>query len=180
MREVSILRCLGNDKNLLGGRKMFKYIIQFVVGFFTLIVSTFIAWYEGSTITNNSFEWEYSTPFSKLLNIEITNGRDISQLDYFVYAAKFHPLFPTIMIVSTFYILSVVGYLLIQNKSKWTIGFWGLISCMMILLSGIIFNSPTTGGRILFWVALVSGLICIAVAILVGLRNFKKKVTVDL
>lgn len=84
------------------------------------------------------------------------------------------------MIVSTFYILSVVGYLLIQNKSKWTIGFWELISCMMILLSGIIFNSPTTGGKILFWVALVSGLICIAVAILVGLRNFKKKVTVDL
>ncbi|MEK3953630.1 MULTISPECIES: YjdJ family protein [Psychrobacillus] len=159
---------------------MFKYVLQFIVGIFTLVVSTFIAWYEGSTITNNSLEWGYSTPFTKLFNIEITNGRDINQLDYFVYAAKFHPLFPAIMIVSAFYILSVVGYLLIKSKSKWTTGFWGLLSCIMLLLSGFIFNSPTIGGRILFWIALVSGLISIAVAMFVGLRNFKNKETVEL
>ena len=159
---------------------MFKYVLQFIVGIFTLVVSTFIAWYEGSTITNNSLEWGYSTPFTKLFNIEITNGRDINQLDYFVYAAKFHPLFPAIMIVSAFYILSVVGYLLINSKSKWTTGFWGLLSCIMLLLSGFIFNSLTNGGRILFWIALVSGLISIAVAMFAGLRNFKNKVTVEL
>ncbi|MEK3980514.1 YjdJ family protein [Psychrobacillus sp. FSL K6-2836] len=159
---------------------MYRYMLQFIVGILTLVVSTFIAWYEGSTITNNSLEWGYSTPFTKLFNIEITNGRDISQLDYFVYAAKFHPLFPAIMIVSTLYILSVVGYLLIKNKSKWTIGFWALLSCIMILFSGFIFNSPTIGGRILFWIALVCGLISIAVAVFVSLRNFKNKVTIEL
>ena len=84
------------------------------------------------------------------------------------------------MIVSTFYIMSIVGYLLLKSKSKWTKGFWGLISCIMILLSGFIFNSPTIGGRILFWITLVSGLISIAVAAFVGLSNFKNKVTNEL
>ena len=157
---------------------MFKYVLQLIVGTFTLVVSTFIAWYEGSAITYKSLEWGYSTPFTKLFNIEITNGRDISQLDYFVYAAKFQPLFPAIMMVSVFYILSVGGYYLIKYKPKWAIGFWGLIGCIILLLSGFIFNSPTIGGRIIFWITLVSGLISIAVAVLV-LKKFQAHVTVN-
>ncbi|MCZ8538647.1 YjdJ family protein [Paenisporosarcina quisquiliarum] len=158
---------------------MFKYVLQLIVGIFTLVVSTFIAWYEGSAITYKSLEWGYSTPFTKILNIEITNGRDISQLDYFVYAAKFQPLFPAIMMVSVFYILSIVGYYLVKYKPKWAIGFLGLIGCIMILLSGFIFNSPTIGGRVFFWITLVSGLISIAVAFFVCLRNFKYTVSVN-
>ncbi|MCM3358747.1 YjdJ family protein [Psychrobacillus sp. MER TA 171] len=158
---------------------MFKYVLQLIVGIFALLVSTLITWYEGSAITYNSFEWEYSTPFTKLFTIEITSGRDISQLDYFVYAAKFQPLFPAIMMLSVFYILSVVGYYLIKHKSKWAIGIWGFIGCIMILLSGFIFNSATIGGRIFFWITLVSGLISVAVAVFVYLINFKHKVTVN-
>ena len=156
---------------------MFKYVLQLIVGIFTLVVSTFIAWYEGSAITYKSLEWGYSTPFTKMLNIEITNGRDISQLDYFVYAAKFQPLFPAIMMVSVLYILNVVGYYLVKYKPKWAIGFLGSIGCIMILLSGFIFNSPTLGGRIFFWITLVSGLISIAFAVV--LRNFKYTVSVN-
>ena len=102
---------------------MFRYISQLIIGSFILAVSTFIAWYEGSAIIENSFEWKYSTPFTKLFNIEITNGHDISQLDYFVYAAKFQPLFPAIMTVSVLYILSVIGYYLIKRNTKWAISF---------------------------------------------------------
>ncbi|MFJ8067145.1 YjdJ family protein [Psychrobacillus sp. NPDC096426] len=158
---------------------MFKYVLQLIVGIFTLVVSTFIAWYEGSAIARTPWEWRYSTPFSNLFNMEITNGRDISQLDYFVYAAKFQPLFPVIMMASVLYILSIVGYYLIKNKPKWAIGFWGLMGCMMILLTGFIFNSPTIGGRIFFWISLTSGLINIAVAGFVYFRNFKHKVTIN-
>ncbi|WP_391122263.1 YjdJ family protein [Psychrobacillus sp. L3] len=157
---------------------MFKYVLQLIVGIFTLVVSTFIAWYEGSTITNIVWEWRYSTPFSNLFNIEITNGHDISQLDYFVYAAKFQPLFPAIMMISVIYILSVVGYYLIKYNPKWAIGFFGGIGCIMILLCGFIFNSTTIGGRIFFWITLVSVLISIAVAVFVYLRNFKHKLTI--
>jgi len=93
-----------------------KYILQLIIGIFILAVSTFIAWYEGSAIIDNSLEWKYSTPFTELFNIDITNGRDISQLDYFVYSAKFQPLFPTIMMVCVLYILSVIGYYLIKRN----------------------------------------------------------------
>jgi len=93
-----------------------KYILQLIIGIFILAVSTFIAWYEGSAIIDNSLEWKYSTPFTELFNIDITNGRDISQLDYFVYSAKFQPLFPTIMMVCVPYILSVIGYYLIKRN----------------------------------------------------------------
>lgn len=103
---------------------MVKYILQLIIGIFILAVSTFIAWYEGSAIIDNSLEWKYSTPFTELFNIDITNGRDISQLDYFVYSAKFQPLFPTIMMVCVLYILSVIGYYLIKRNPKWAIGYW--------------------------------------------------------
>jgi len=123
-------------------------MLQLIIGIFTLAISTFIAWYEGSAIIEKPFEWKYSTPFTGLFNIEITNGHDISQLDYFVYAAKFQPLFPVIMMVSVLYILSVIGHYLIKRNTKWAIGFWGLTGCICILFSGLIFNSPTIGGRI--------------------------------
>jgi len=150
-----------------------KYILQLIIGIFILAVSTFIAWYEGSAIIDNSLEWKYSTPFTELFNIDITNGRDISQLDYFVYSAKFQPLFPTIMMVCVLYILSVIGYYLIKRNPKWAIGFWGLTGCICILLSGLIFNSPTIGGRIFFGMTLISGILSMTVTVIVWLRNSK-------
>ena len=152
---------------------MFRYISQLIIGSFILAVSTFIAWYEGSAIIENSFEWKYSTPFTKLFNIEITNGHDISQLDYFVYAAKFQPLFPAIMTVSVLYILSVIGYYLIKRNTKWAISFWGLTGCICIILSYLIFNSPTIGGKVFFWMTSMSGILFVIVAGLVCLRSYK-------
>ena len=159
--------------------KLFKYMLQLIIGIFMLVVSTFIAWYEGSAIIEKSLEWKYSTPFTELFNIDITNGRDISQLDYFVYSAKFQPLFPAIMMVSVLYILSVIGYYLIKNNTKWAIGFWGLIGCICMLLSGLIFDSPTIGGRIFFWMTSISGVLCMTVTVIVWLRNYKQKITVN-
>ena len=159
---------------------MFKYILQLIIGTFTLAIFTLIAWYEGSAIIEKSFEWKYSTPFTGLFNIEIKNGHDISQLDYFVYAAKFQPFFPAIMMVSVLYILSVIGHYLIKRYTKWAIGFWGLTGCLSMLLSGFIFNSPTIGGRIFFWLTSISGILCMAVTVIVWLRNYKQKITVNI
>ena len=159
---------------------MFKYILQLIIGILSLTISTLIAWYEGSAIIEEPFEWKYSTPFTGLFNIEITNGYDISQLDYFVYAAKFHPFFPAIMMVSVLYILSVIGHYLIKQYTKWAIGFWGLTGCICIVLSVLIFNSPTNGGRIFFWLTSISGILCMAVTVIVWLRSYKQKITVNI
>ena len=156
---------------------MFKYVFQILVGILTLVVSTFIAWYEGSAIINNSIEWKYSTPFTNLFNKEIMNGRDISQLDYFVYAVKFQPLLPTLMMVSILYIVSVTGYYLMKSKSKWIIGFWGLTGFIMIVFSVLIFNSSTIGGSIFFWIPSISGFLYIAVAVLLWSKKLKYKRT---
>lgn len=38
----------------MGRKKLFKYVLQIIVGTFILMCSTYIAWYEGSAITDNS------------------------------------------------------------------------------------------------------------------------------
>ncbi|MDN4492815.1 YjdJ family protein [Ureibacillus aquaedulcis] len=154
---------------------MFKYVLQLLIGIFIFVVTSFIAWYEGSAITENTLEWRYSTPFTKLFNIEISNGADISQLDFFVYAVKFQPLFPTIMIISLLYILSVTGFYLIKSNSKWAIGFLGTISFIMLSISGLTFNSTTSGGDIYFWITSLGGLLFMEVAALVWSKFRKHK-----
>lgn len=162
-----------------GGLIMFKYVVQLIVGIFTFVAATFIAWYEGSTIAENTLEWGYSTPFTNLMNIEITKAQDISQLDYFVYAAKFQPLFPAVMLISLFYSLSVIGFSLIKNHSKWVIGFWSVSTGIMVLLSGFIINSTTNGGQVLFVISLVSGLLSLAVVVTLLRRKSKQKMTAE-
>ena len=129
---VTSLTSKGEGRSIL-----FKYVIQLILGFLTLSMSTAISWYEGSGIIDNPLEWKYSTPFSQIFNIEINNGQDISQLDYFVYAAKFQPFFPTIMTVSVLYICTVVIFFIFQLNHQLAIILSGIISCVFIVISGI-------------------------------------------
>ncbi len=117
---------------------MFKYILQFIIGMFFLIISTFFAWYEGSAIVDNSLEWGNSTPFTHFSNIDITNGQNISQLDYFIYAAKFQPLFPAMMIISVLYMVGIIGFYLLNRKLKSAKIYWELLGCILILFSASI------------------------------------------
>jgi len=181
---------------------LFKVVVQLVIGFVTLLMSTAISWYEGSEIIDDSLEWKYSTPFSQLFNIEINNGQDISRLDYFVYAAKFQPLFPTIMIVSVLYIFTVLLdyfvyaakfqpffptimtvsvlyifavliFFIYQLNRQLAIILSGIISCVVIVSSGIFLNSTTSGGNIFFWITAVGALIFISITISLW---YKKKI----
>ncbi|MDF2946528.1 MAG: hypothetical protein K0S51_1207 [Bacillales bacterium] len=78
------------------------------------LFSTLAAWYEGSEIVNNPYEWKYSTPFTQLMGVNITDYKDISQLDYFVYAAKFSLAFP-IMLICAIYIFAAITYLFLKK-----------------------------------------------------------------
>lgn len=150
---------------------MFKYVIQLILGFLTLLMSTAISWYEGSGIIDNPLEWKYSTPVSQIFNIEINNGQDISQLDYFVYAAKFQPFFPAIMIVSVLYICTVVIFFIFQLNHQLAIILSGIISCVFIVISGIFFNSSTVGGNVFFWITAVGAFIFVSMAISLWYRK---------
>ncbi|MDL4839489.1 DUF4306 domain-containing protein [Aquibacillus rhizosphaerae] len=90
-----------------------KYIIQYLLALIVLFLSSLAAWYEGSAIRDNPWEWNNSTFFSTLLNGEIKDTADISQLDHFIYAAKFSPIFPILIVCShhIFYFLVVIYFL---------------------------------------------------------------------
>lgn len=147
------------------GERVFKYLIHIITGTFVLMVSTLVAWYEGSTITNISWEWKYSTPFSNLFNIEILNGQDISQLDYFVYAVKFQPFFPALMLISVLYIIGIIIFYLIKLKSIWTSIIGGFMGICLLIISGFISNPSTNGGWIFLWISLSSGMIYTIIAV---------------
>ncbi|HZH61603.1 MAG TPA: YjdJ family protein [Metabacillus sp.] len=144
---------------------MIRFITQFGVAAMFLLFSTAVAWYEGSAILNNPWEWRYSTPFTQLINGEVSNQSDISQLDYFIYASKFKPAFPIIMILSSLYILILSGFYSLKQKKKWFSYYLLVLGGGLFLFSYFTFNSPTVGGRILFSLFIICGLLCVTTAL---------------
>ncbi|WP_078554408.1 YjdJ family protein [Bacillus alkalicellulosilyticus] len=157
---------------------MFWFFIQLGIATVILIFSTFASWYEGSAILDNPWEWEYSTSFSQLTNGEVQNVKQISQLDHFVYAAKFQPTFPLIMVCSGLYLLLLIGYQLYKSQIKLFIYFLSLLAGSLFVLSYSVFNSPTLGGQIFFYFGLVSGILCITIAVFFYFMFFKRKAKV--
>ena len=159
---------------------MFKYVLQLMIGFLVFMFSTIIAWYEGSAIIENSFDWKYSTPFSKLLNIEITNGHDISQLDYFVYAAKFQPLFPSIMMFSALYMLVVLIVLLQRFKQKVAIIVSAILGLLLVGICGLLVKAQVIGGPVLFRISLLGACSFLAIALIIWYQRHKQKTHVSI
>jgi Domain of unknown function (DUF4306) len=145
---------------------MIRFIIQFGVASFFLLFSTTVAWYEGSAILDNPWEWKYSTPFTQLMYAVVSNPSDISRLDYFVYAAKFQPTFPIIMVLSSLYLLILIGYCIFRQEKSVFVIYLSILGGGLIFLSYFIFNSPTAGGQIMFYIFLVCGIFCIVTALM--------------
>lgn len=153
---------------------MVCFFTQLGIAIIFLLLSTFASWYEGSAIVDNPWEWKYSTPFSQLLYGVVQNTYQISQLDYFVYAAKFQPTFPVIMLISGLYLLILIGYQLFKNHKKRFVYFLSLLSGTLFILSYLVVNSPTIGGQIFFYFGLTSGILCITGAVIIYLIVFKR------
>ncbi|MFB9976397.1 YjdJ family protein, partial [Pallidibacillus thermolactis subsp. kokeshiiformis] len=145
---------------------MIRYIQFGVVSFF-LLFSTAVALYEGSAILNAPWEWPYSTPITQILYGVVHNSSDILILDYFVYAAKFQPTFPIIMVLSSLYLLILTGYYTLKRKKKMFAYFLSFIGGGLFLLSYFTSNSPTVGGHKMSFLFLICGLICIATALII-------------
>ncbi|MGV3266087.1 MULTISPECIES: YjdJ family protein [Bacillaceae] len=139
--------------------------MKFGVSSLLLLFSTFVSWYEGSEILNRSFEWRYSTPFSHFLYGEVNKPSDISQLDYFVYAAKFQPGFPIIMFLSSLYMLILIGYYIFQEEKKGLAYYLTFLGSGILILSYITSNSSTAGGQIIYYLFLMGGVSCIVIAL---------------
>lgn len=136
-----------------------------------LMFSTFATWYEGSAIREDPWEWKYSTPFSKWLHGEVTDPSDISGLDHFIYAAKFSPLYPTLILISLSYIIILSGYLLLKNNKRKLSVFLLLISVPYIISGISVSQSPTTGGTYFIITFLTVGIINLVLGLLIFLKT---------
>jgi Domain of unknown function (DUF4306) len=141
-----------------------KYWSQIGVGLLVFGFTALFSWYEGSALLDNPWEWKYSTPFSEMIHGNVLTQRKIVELDFFVYAAKFSPLFPSVMIMSASHLLVLLGYRFLKHRGFPL--FLTLFGMMYLLMSSFIVPSPTTGGSILFWLFVLMGLFLIILATL--------------
>lgn len=122
-----------------------KYWIQILTGLTLFIFSSLVTWYEGSELLNNPWEWEHSAIFSKALDRNVLATSDIVDLDHFVYAAKFRPVYPTIMVLSLVYLLSVVGIVFFRNRSRAFSAYYSILGACLLLVALSMFPTTTSG-----------------------------------
>jgi len=143
----------------------FKIIIQFGLASIFLLLSTGATWYEGSTILEKPWEWKHTAIFSQMANGQVENINDILAIDHFVYAAKFAPTFPLVMLLSATYLIILVGYLLLKRKDKTFTYYLSGVGVLFLVLSGFVSKSPTTGLKFFFVSFLQVGIVAVAIAL---------------
>ncbi|MGG3916344.1 YjdJ family protein [Rossellomorea vietnamensis] len=147
-----------------------KYWSQVGIGLLVLGFSILVSWYEGSSLLENPWEWRYSAPFSEMVHGSVTDANDIVVLDFFVYAAKFSPLYPGMMILSVSYLFLLIGFRLFKQT-----GFrisLALLGVIYLTLCVVISSSPTAGGDTLFWLFLLVGVLMIVAACVIHVVPF--------
>ncbi|MBO9129449.1 YjdJ family protein [Bacillus sp. 165] len=96
------------------------HLVQLGFCFIVFIVSTLLSWYQGSQLVDRPDEWKYTAKFTKWLykKEKVYDYHDISQLDFFVYTAKFYPIYTIVMITSFLYLILLAGYLVIKKRQR--------------------------------------------------------------
>jgi Domain of unknown function (DUF4306) len=152
-----------------------RYAIQLGSALMFLIFFAVAAWYEGSEILDNPWEWKHSAISTQLLNGDVLNQHTISQLDYFVYAAKFKPLYPLLMMISSMYLVMLLGYMSLRNNQKRFALFLSILGLLAIVSSSLVSNSPTIGGAVFTISLIASGTLCLGIGFIYYLRIFTLK-----
>jgi hypothetical protein len=142
---------------------MFRFIFQFGAATGVFLFSSLVAWYEGSALLDHPSEWPSSTPFTHLMYGTVHQSSQISQWDFFVYAAKFEPTFPMIMTVSGLYLLIFLGYYIFKKLRKWYAYYLFLISFTLFFLSYFCYVSSTEGAQKMFDLFSGCGLFCMLI-----------------
>ncbi|MFJ5624780.1 YjdJ family protein [Peribacillus loiseleuriae] len=150
----------------------FRIMLQLGFALMLLIFSTGVTLYEGSAILEDPWEWKYTAIFSQMKNGQVENVNDILRIDYFVYAAKFVPTFPFLMLIGGTYLIILLGYILLKHKDKMFSYFLSCLGVLYLGLSSFVSKSPTNGLKFFFNSFLFLGILSIVIALL---RIFKHK-----
>lgn len=80
-----------------------------------------------------------------MANGQVENLNGILPIDHFVYAAKFAPRFPLLMLLSATYLIILGGYILLKRKDRTFSYFLSGVGVLFLVLSGFVSKSSTTG-----------------------------------
>ena len=170
-----LLRTTSNLNFLFEVRYMFRVMIQVGLSSMVHLFSTVVAWYEGSNILQDSREWKYTAILSQWLNGGVANQSDILLPDYYIYAAKFFPTFPILMLLSATHLVILIGYIMFKRNQKGFAGFLSFIGITFLGISGLVANSPTYGLQTFFNLFFFIGLLLIVSALASAFRNGAKE-----
>ncbi|MDR5045744.1 DUF4306 domain-containing protein [Bacillus thuringiensis] len=92
-------------------------MFQLGASFLLFIFSTLISWYQGSNLIDFPDEWKYTAKFTNYFKGPVSNYKDIYQVDFFIYAAKFYPGWVIIMIISFIYMILLLVYIIYKRKN---------------------------------------------------------------
>ena len=156
-------------KGKRGANMRLRISIQLSVSLLFLFLSTLAALYEGSAIRENPFEWRWSTPFTLLTTDNLSHADQLSKFDYLIYAAKFQPLFPSIMLVSLIHLLILSTYLITQTTMKRA---YYLSSLVCLMLSGCLMMLSNHVETKYFYVGIL--LVGTLITLLLAIQNFNQ------
>ncbi|SCM99125.1 Uncharacterized protein BWINRASL_05354 [Bacillus mycoides] len=91
-------------------------MVQLGTSFLLFISSTLISWYQGSNLIDHPLEWKYTAKFTNYFKGPVSNFKDIYQIDFFIYAAKFYPVSVIVMIISFIYMILLLVYIIYKRK----------------------------------------------------------------
>ena len=78
-------------------------------------------------------------------NGQVESVIDILPIYYCVYAAKFAPTFPFLMLIGDTYSIILLGYILLEHKDKMFSYFLSCLGVLYLGLSSFVSKSPTDG-----------------------------------
>lgn len=102
----------------MGDNLTINQMFQLGGSFLLFISSTLISWYQGSNLIDYPDEWKYTAKFTNYFKGSVSNYKDIYQMDFFIYAAKFYPGWVIVMIISFIYMVSLSVYIIYKKNNK--------------------------------------------------------------
>ncbi|PSL40978.1 uncharacterized protein DUF4306 [Planomicrobium soli] len=109
------------------------------------IFSAFISWYEGAKLLDIPWEWKHTAIFSVWRHGEVTTPGEIMGIDHFIYAAKFQPLFPVLMISSALVVIYLLASWILKNNKLAFNACMLAIGVLLFSASIGLADSPTKG-----------------------------------
>ena len=156
-----------------------KVISQLVFTLLLFVFSTLATWYEGSTILDKPLEWKYTAVFSEIVNGQVETVNEIVVMDYFVYAAKFAPLFPILMLLSGTYISTLIAYIVLKRSGRKFSYLLLTAGSVFLALSGLLADSSASGLKLICLCLLGIGLLAIMMSFFGMFSRGKKELVED-